>query len=114
MSDDYHYLLVAAIDFGTTYSGYAFSTKADFQKDPLQIRANQSWASGGKYLLSLKTPTCLLLDNGGNFVSFGFDAENKYADLVMDEKQDEYYFFHRFKMKLHNNNVRIKHHKGKR
>lgn len=27
-------LFVAAIDFGTTYSGYAFSSYDDFQKEP--------------------------------------------------------------------------------
>ena len=32
------YLVVAAIDFGTAYSGYAFSTRADFKKDPLKVK----------------------------------------------------------------------------
>jgi len=39
MSD---YLMVAAIDFGTTYSGYAFSTISNFKLDPLKIHANQA------------------------------------------------------------------------
>jgi hypothetical protein len=30
-------MFVAAIDFGTTYSGYAFQTRADFKTDPLQV-----------------------------------------------------------------------------
>jgi hypothetical protein len=38
-------------------------------------------------------------------VAFGYDAENQYADLVMDKKHDDYYFFHRFKMKLHSSKV---------
>ena len=29
--------IVAAIDFGTTYSGYAFSFKHDYDKDPTQV-----------------------------------------------------------------------------
>lgn len=29
-----NYLIVAAIDFGTTYSGYAFSTRHDFLTNP--------------------------------------------------------------------------------
>jgi hypothetical protein len=57
--------------------------------------------------MSLKTPTCLLLDNNKKFVSFGFEAENEYANLAMDGEQDKYYYFYRFKMKLHNNNVNI-------
>ena len=28
--------IVAALDFGTTYSGYAYSFKHDFKKDPTQ------------------------------------------------------------------------------
>jgi len=38
MSD---YLMVAAIDFGTTYSGYAFSTISNFKLDPLKIHPSQ-------------------------------------------------------------------------
>jgi hypothetical protein len=36
-------LMVAAIDFGTTYSGYAFSTSHDFSINKLDIKANQVW-----------------------------------------------------------------------
>ncbi|XP_071173937.1 heat shock 70 kDa protein 12A-like [Mytilus edulis] len=98
-----NYLMVAALDFGTTYSGYAFSMKENFKSDPLKIRANQAWNSGGKHFMSLKTPTCILLDAKKDFDSFGYDAENTYADILMDGKQDKFYYFHRFKMNLHNN-----------
>ncbi|XP_076084481.1 heat shock 70 kDa protein 12B-like [Mytilus galloprovincialis] len=97
------HLLVAALDFGTTYSGYAFSMRHEFKTDPMKIHANQAWNSGGRALLSLKTPTCLLLNDKKQFIAFGYDAENQYSDIVMDEKQDEYFYFHRFKMNLHNN-----------
>ncbi|XP_063447416.1 heat shock 70 kDa protein 12A-like [Mytilus trossulus] len=96
-----NYLLVAAIDFGTTYSGYAFSMRHSFEKQPMTIHANQAWNAGSQQLLSLKTPTCLLLDSNKQFVSFGYEAENQYADIVTDNEQDEYYYFHRFKMCLH-------------
>jgi len=33
-----NFLIVAAIDFGTAYSGYAFSTRWDFTRDPLQVK----------------------------------------------------------------------------
>ena len=56
------YLYVAAIDFGTTYSGYAFSSGDDFKRDPLKITDNQAWNAGSQRHFSLKTPTCLLLD----------------------------------------------------
>jgi len=68
-------MLVAALDFGTTYSGYAFSLKHNYQKDPLKIHANQAWNAGGRQLMSLKTPTCLLLDNKKN--SFHLDTRLK-------------------------------------
>ncbi|CAG2221303.1 unnamed protein product [Mytilus edulis] len=94
-------LLVAAIDFGTTYSGYAFSTRISFKKDKLDIKANQVWNAGSKQLLSLKTPTCILLRKNLEIVSFGYQAENDYAAIVTDETEDDYYFFQQFKMKLY-------------
>lgn len=100
-------LMVVAIDFGTSYSGYAFSTRNDFQRDPLKIHANQAWNSGKKQLLSLKTPTCLLLDKKREIVSFGYEAEDAYAELVLDDKHHDYYFFERFKMKLFQNKVHV-------
>ena len=49
----------------------------------------------------LKTPTCLLLDDKEELISFGYEAENKYCDIVIDRNQNEYFFFQRFKMKLY-------------
>ena len=95
-------LLVAAIDFGTTYSGYAFSTKHDYKRDPT-IVSSHTW-SGGQ-LLSLKTPTCVLFKSDKTFDCFGFEAEDKYMDLSMEETNNQWYFFRRFKMQLYNNKV---------
>jgi hypothetical protein len=106
MSD---YVMVAAIDFGTTYSGYAFSTISNFKLDPLKIHANQAWNAGGKQLLSLKTPTCLLLNGRKQLVSFGYEAENDYAELVLDDKHHDHYYFSRFKMRLYNDKVNSYH-----
>ncbi|KAL3859667.1 hypothetical protein ACJMK2_009875 [Sinanodonta woodiana] len=93
-------LLVVAIDFGTTYSGYAFQFKHDFARDPTQISAPQAWNGGKKNLMSLKTPTILLLNEKKEIDSFGFEAEDKYSNLCMDGKNVNYYYFRRFKMKL--------------
>ena len=101
MSD---YIMVAAIDFGTTYSGYAFSTISNFKLDPLKIYLNQAWNAGGVQL-SMKTPTCLLLDGRKKIVAFGYEAENAYADLVLDDKHHDHYYFSRFKMRLYNDKV---------
>ena len=99
------YLFVAAIDFGTTYSGYAFSSREHFKKNSLEISTNQAWNAGSHRHLSLKTSTCLLLDEKEELVSFGYEAENKYSDIVIDCKQNEYFFFQHFKMQLHKNKV---------
>lgn len=102
-------LMVAAIDFGTTYSGYAFSTRHGFSIDKLDIKANQVWNAGSKQLLSLKTPTCILLKKNKEFVSFGYVAENDYAGIVTDQEEKDYFFFQNFKMMLyHCENLTLK------
>jgi hypothetical protein len=94
-------LLVAAFDFGTTFSGYAYS----FREKPLHIYTNNTW-NDGTYL-SLKTSTCLLLDPAEKFHSFGYEAENKYKKLVEEDEHHSWLFFRRFKMLLHKNKVML-------
>ncbi|XP_052819941.1 heat shock 70 kDa protein 12A-like [Mya arenaria] len=94
-------LIVAAFDFGTTYSGYAFS----FRDNPDKIQTNQIWYAGGgaSRLVSLKTPTSVLLNPEGGFDKFGFEAEDKYAILAADNEHHGWRLFRRFKMVLHKN-----------
>lgn len=94
-------ILVAAIDFGTTFSGYAFSTLYDYKKDPLKISAN-TWTAGVGNLVSLKTSTCVLFDSTQTFHSFGYEAEEKYSNLALDDEHHDWYYFKRFKMMLYN------------
>ncbi|XP_061163998.1 heat shock 70 kDa protein 12B-like [Saccostrea echinata] len=91
-------LLVAAIDFGTAYSGYAFSSRGDFTTNPLKISAHE-W---NKDLISHKTPTSVLLNKDKELDSFGDEAEKKFMELSEDEKHRDYYFFRKFKMLLYN------------
>lgn len=94
-------LLAAAIDFGTAYSGYAFS----FKSNPMKIQTNASWS---QRLVSLKTPTSVLVNPGQKFDSFGYDAEIKYAELLEEEGESEgWALYRRFKMVLHNNPVKL-------
>ena len=44
--------IVAAIDFGTTYSGYAFSFKHDYDKDPTQVDIIETALEAVNVLLS--------------------------------------------------------------
>lgn len=97
-------LAVAAIDFGTTFSGYAFAMRHDFESDPPKISANTTWVAGGQ-LISLKTPTVLLLTPDKKLEAFGYDAEDKYGQLAADGEHKDYYYFRRFKMKLYQREV---------
>lgn len=100
-----NYLFVVSMDFGTTYSGYAFSSRNDFDENPLTIHTNQEWKAGGTPLISLKTPTSLLIRKDGSFLAFGYDAEDKFYSEIENENGDEVMLFRRFKMKLHNKMV---------
>lgn len=89
-------LLVVAIDFGTTFSGYAFS----FKSKPTEVRTNQSWS---KSLVSMKTPTVILVDKDRKFNAFGYEAEEKYTQLLEDGEAEGWALFRRFKMTLYKN-----------
>ena len=93
-------LVSVAIDFGTTYSGYAFSfhhTKNDIKTFP--------WKSSS--FESEKTPTCILFDSERRFHSFGFEAEDGYAELSRRGMAKSWFFFKQFKLALHDAKVRV-------
>lgn len=96
------HFVVAAIDFGTTYSGYAFS----FTRDPDSIHMMRKWEGGDPGVSNQKTPTTLLLKPNGEFHSFGFGARDFYHDLEEVEAK-KWYYFEKFKMSLHSNQVYI-------
>ena len=92
-------MIVGAIDFGTAYSGWAFSFKHDFDKDPTKVSTKQ-WRSGSS-LVTEKAPTCALIESDGKtLLAFGYDAENKYRALAEEGEQENYYYFKGFKMAL--------------
>ncbi|XP_060574858.1 heat shock 70 kDa protein 12B-like [Ruditapes philippinarum] len=92
-------LLVEAIDFGTTYSGWAFSFLNDFLLDPTKASVKQWYSSGT--LVTEKAPTCLLIKSDGKtFEEFGYDAENQFRELADNKMHEEFYYFIRFKMAL--------------
>lgn len=63
-------ILVVAIDVGTSSSGYAYSFRNDYMDDPLKIRLNHDWEAGFNNELSLKAPTCVLLNPEKEFLAF--------------------------------------------
>ncbi|CAG2195702.1 unnamed protein product [Mytilus edulis] len=97
------WIVVTAIDLGTTFSGYAFSFRSEFQKDPLKISTN-SWISEGVFNDEMKAPSILLLNPDQSFNSFGYRAQNNYKQLLLvdPEKAVKYYYVQDFKMQLHN------------
>jgi hypothetical protein len=100
-------LLVAAIDFGTTYSGYALITKDDYEKcmgDNFRIHC-PTWAGPGG--MSNKAPTTVLFRPNKTFHSFGYEAEKFYLENSDNLDLKEWYYFKHFKMKLYTDKVNI-------
>ena len=95
-------LMVVAIDFGTTFSGYSFSLRHEYNNDPLKI-STVRWVSDAG--IFEKTSSCILFNAAGNFDSFGFEAEENYANLSAINKHRDWYYFRRFKMMLYDKMV---------
>ncbi|XP_069117052.1 heat shock 70 kDa protein 12A-like [Argopecten irradians] len=93
-------LAVAAIDFGTTFSGVAYSFVGDYQRTPLQMEAKVWQSTKGAGVMSHKTPTCLLLNSNKTFEAFGYEAQDLYAELAEDNSHYGYRYFKNFKMLL--------------
>ncbi|XP_061180515.1 heat shock 70 kDa protein 12A-like [Saccostrea echinata] len=89
--------VVVAIDFGTTYSGYAYS----FTRDPSHVHLMRKWEGGDPGVINEKTPTSILLTPEGHFHSFGYSARDNYHDLGKEEAKT-WMYFEKFKMILHN------------
>ncbi|XP_052762368.1 heat shock 70 kDa protein 12A-like [Mya arenaria] len=79
--------VVVGIDFGTTYSGYAFN----FTSNPTSFYT---------VIGEEREPTCVLLNPDKTFSAFGKQALENYAELEPDEHHS-HFFFHHFKMKLY-------------
>ena len=55
-----------------------------------------------RYMQSYKAPTCVLLNEKDNMVSFGYEAEELFVDEDdEDGEQGPKYFLENFKMVLH-------------
>lgn len=99
VSSDF-YSLVCAIDFQTPSSGYAYSPKVEYQYDPLNISV-PNWDAPSSLQISYKAPTTLLLDKDQNFVAFGYEGENTYAEYGRGRRKRGL-FLQQFKMLLYN------------
>uniref|UniRef100_A0A3Q2DWV7 Uncharacterized protein n=1 Tax=Cyprinodon variegatus TaxID=28743 RepID=A0A3Q2DWV7_CYPVA len=86
---------VIAIDIGSGYSGYAFNLKPRKEGGEAQFK---QWNEelGLPYP---KTPTCILFDENGNFLKFGYEAQTVYNKMGKEEAK-KHYFFEEFKASL--------------
>ncbi|XP_027880043.1 heat shock 70 kDa protein 12A-like isoform X1 [Xiphophorus couchianus] len=91
---------IIAIDFGTAYSGYAFSiTSRGDEIDPyLKVWGEEVG------LETPKTPSCILFDKQEEFMSFGYVAKEDYLSKKGQEARDMV-FFDCFKMALYGNDI---------
>lgn len=92
--------IIAAIDIGSTYSGYSFGLVDDLMTDRKCMFVNKTWISGNPRLVTMKTPTSVLFTPEKRFHSFGYEAEWKYSQLAADKVNSGWYYFRRFKMAL--------------
>ena len=92
--------VVAAIDFGTSYSGYAYSYKDE--KDKFYINDD---ISGDSFII--KFPTAILFDDQQKLVAFGDDAVENYSKYAESKREHKYMYFDQFKMTLYNKQVNI-------
>ncbi|KAK7152862.1 hypothetical protein R3I93_010940 [Phoxinus phoxinus] len=90
------YVVVVAIDFGTTSSGYAYA----FKNEPECIHTMRRWEGGDPGVSNQKTPTTILLTPDKKFHSFGYAARDFYHDLDPTESK-QWLYLEKFKMKLH-------------
>jgi len=100
---------VAAIDFGTTYSGFAYCTKHDNndylkRKDLENVKLYcHHWSAEG--WMNYKAPTCVLFDSKQNFHSFGYEARAYYENNPDKQDFTKWFYFEHFKMMLYREKV---------
>ncbi|CAC5406418.1 unnamed protein product [Mytilus coruscus] len=87
-------LVVVAIQIGRDKSGCAFQLCSEFRNDT--IKTSSSKFASGIFSPNLKLPNSVLLDPDQTFVAFGYDAENKYHDLVVRQNHHDWYYFNEF------------------
>lgn len=88
-----------AIDFGTTFSGYAYCFTAHTSEG--DIYKNTDWSTlVGQKSTYVKTPTYLLYE-GKELDSWGYKAKKRLVDLRQQGAATNYHFFEKFKTLLY-------------
>ncbi|KAK7909342.1 hypothetical protein WMY93_014026 [Mugilogobius chulae] len=89
---------IVAFDFGTAYSGYAFSLTLN-ESEVVRVKL---WEQR-KGVETSKAPTCVLFDEDQSFVEFGYKARDRYYEI--SKTSNNYYYFKDFKMELYNKEI---------
>ncbi|KAL4234287.1 hypothetical protein ACF0H5_005938 [Mactra antiquata] len=100
LKDEDNFAFVAALEIGTSYSGYAYCARKDNKNITKDIVMNPTWLHTNQQLTSLRTPSCLLLNDKKEFEAYGYEAEKMFSDSLKEGNQNKYFYFRRFKQKL--------------
>lgn len=99
----YKWDIIVAFDIGTSYSGYAYSDRKEIVTNTINLN---EWTGNSTLDPRAKAPTTVLLNGDQTFDSFGYEAEERYAQKVEEKTHNECYRFRNFKMKLyHEKNI---------
>ena len=93
--------MVCAIDFGTTFTGYALSFKSEYDADPHRMHCSRWSSSQGS---RDKAPTAVLFNANMELQEFGFAALEEYTSMDNMARKKSLLFKH-FKMELYKNEV---------
>ncbi|XP_061184484.1 heat shock 70 kDa protein 12A-like [Saccostrea echinata] len=90
--------IVVAFDIGTSYSGYAYCDRKEINTKSISL--NQ-WTGNMVPDPKAKAPTTVLVSKNKSFHSFGYEAEEFYAQQVCKKNNEDWYRFRNFKMVLY-------------
>ena len=84
-NNEKRYQLCIAIDFGTTFSGAAYS----YYDNQKEIHVVSHWSDGA---VGNKIPTAILFDDRQQFVAFGQNAVDKFTEIEEGDKEEDYFY----------------------
>ncbi|KAK3091538.1 hypothetical protein FSP39_020594 [Pinctada imbricata] len=108
-------LFFGAIDFGTSFTGYALASRKDLTEENVKF-ITSNWSSPFGSVTEYQTTSAVLFDPHGDFKACGFKAEEWYAGLALEEEElskiedaeerehrdhNNWFFFRHFKMMLY-------------
>lgn len=83
---------LATIDFGTTHCSVTYLVNADLVTDPTDTLDPTTLKLDDEG--RTRVPSCILFDDRGNNIAFGYKARQRYADLKQEDRPRFIYFEH--------------------